>query len=81
MATFIGRNIGHERRAPRTKIPTRYSKIVPDLNGLEGQRARTGEELKLLYERVKDFKWMLVDSFDVHCDFGCIRSTNTLLTT
>lgn len=51
-------------------VQTLDSEVVCDVTGGEGQWAPKEEFQEILEERVKDFNWVPVYSFDKHCTSG-----------
>lgn len=70
VAAFFDLSTGYDRTASLTDVNTRYSAIMCDVPGGEGQRAWTSKALEMLDEILKAFKRMLVDTFHEHCNSG-----------
>lgn len=70
----------YERKAPIARMCRRYGEIVVDVKGHMWQRARGEADLSSLEGRIHDFKLMLVETSDEHCDLGLYTIKYHLLT-
>lgn len=78
-AGFTNWTTEYEKTASMTKVHTRLNKIVADITADMRQQTCGEEKLGRLERRVRVFKRILVETFDVHRDSSLYTPTYHLL--